>query len=121
MLRERAYRELIVVARGRLVPAARVYHGNVAAVVLLHIFVIEAELAQQLDPTNFKPDEEIGMIRHAHLIGFRVTYAQANFVHRTAMGRAQCPLHCGLRFSKNAVMPSRKSRVVRMRALSITA
>src|SRR5207248_3758740 len=90
----------------------------------LHLLVIEPNAAQQLDATHFHPDEEVCVIDDAHLIGFGVAHSQANFMCAAACLRAvrhQRRLHCGLRFSRKAVMPSRKSGVCRMRAFSSTA
>src|SRR5579884_3318578 len=112
-----AHDELFVITSRRFVAATRVSHRNVAAIALLHFFVVKAELAHQFDAAHFKPDQEIRVIHHAHLVGFGIAHAEPAFSRNCA----HLPLHFGLRFSRNEVMPSRKSSVVRMRALSITA
>src|SRR5690242_14036866 len=58
----------------------------------------------------------VRVIDHAHLIGLGVADTQADLRYVLA----HLPLHCGLRFSRNEVTPSRKSAVCRMAALSRT-
>src|SRR5437764_11457444 len=72
--------EFVVIAGRQLVTAASVGHSDVAAIALLHVFIVEAQLAHQFDTPDFKPDQEIRMIGHAHLVGFGVTHAETHFV-----------------------------------------
>src|SRR5690242_18463583 len=117
ILELRANNNLIVVARGCFVPAACVDHGDVAAVLLLHVFVRESELAEEFDAPDFKPHEMVGMINHAHLIGLSVANANRNF----ADAAFHWPLQFGLRFSRKDATPSWNSGVVRIAAFSCTA
>ncbi len=69
--------QLVVVARGRFVAAIGFDDRDVAIVVDLHLFVLEAELAQELDPAKLKPDEEVGVVDDSHLIGLGITHADS--------------------------------------------
>src|SRR6266478_6188801 len=119
----RAHDDLVVISRRRLVAAACVHHGNEAFVIPLHVAVSKSQLTHQFHASDFKPDEVIGMIDHSHLIGLGVAHPQPALADyaRVITPSAHLPLHRGLRFSRNDVMPSRKSAVVRIRALSCTA
>src|SRR6185436_1203015 len=119
----RANDNLIIVTGRQFVAAAGIDYGNEASVMLFHVAIRKPQLAQQFDPSNFKPDEVVGMVNHAHLIGFSVAHSQsalADYRFAHSLG-AHLPLQRGLRFSKNDETPSRKSSVVRMRALSSMA
>ena len=50
--------QLIIVPRRRPVAAARVYHGDEAAIALFHVFIGEAKLAQQLDTADLTLQHE---------------------------------------------------------------
>src|SRR4029079_1584183 len=109
--------DLIIVARRSFVTAASIDHGDMATVLLLHVFVRESELAEELDASNFKPHEMIRVIHHTHLIGLGVAHADPDF----AYAAAHCPLQLGLRFSRKDATPSWNSEVERMAAFSCTA
>jgi hypothetical protein len=82
MFQMRAHDDLVIIVHGSLVAALRIDDGNEAVVFPLHIFIAEAELAEQFDPPHFKPDEMIGVIDDAHLVGFGIADANASFIHR---------------------------------------
>jgi hypothetical protein len=69
--------QFVVVAGGRLVACDGLYNGDAAAFFLLHGFVGEAELAHVFDAADFKPDQIVGMVDDAHLVGFGVADANA--------------------------------------------
>src|SRR5581483_3237728 len=95
---------------------------NKAPVFTFHILVREAQLPQQFHPAHLEPDEVIRVIYHTHLVGLRVTHPETRLVHLPlAVPIAHCPLQRGLRFSRNAAIPSRKSGVERMAAFSRSA
>src|SRR6266496_1339120 len=107
--------DLFVIACRGPIAAAGIRHGDETAVVLFHIAIGKTKLAQHLDAPDFEPHKMIGVIDHAHLVRFRITHAYASFAN---LARAHFPLHLGLRFSRKDEMPSRKSSVVRIPALS---
>src|SRR4051812_37831378 len=111
------YDYLVVVSSGSFVAAARIHHGDEASIVVFHVAIRKSQLAQQFNTSHLEPYEMIRVINHSHLIGFCVPYSDSYF----APLFAQCPLHRGLRFSRNEVMPSRKSSVCRMPAFSSIA
>src|SRR5437899_5529313 len=119
MFQVRAHNNLVIIVYGSLVTAAGIDYGNEAVVFALHIFIAESELAEKFHASHFEPDEMIGVIDDPHLVGFGITDADASFIHRhRCMPPAHRPVHFGLRFSKNASMPSRKSALSRMPAFS---
>src|SRR6202158_5824609 len=77
----RAHYNLVIIVYGSLVAAAGIDYGNEAVVFALHIFVAEAQLAEEFHTSHFKPDEMIGVIDDAHLVGFGVADADTRFVH----------------------------------------
>src|SRR5690349_13212869 len=119
----RAHDNLVVISGRRLVAATSVDHRNEAVVLPLHVTVGKTQLAHIFHAPDLKPDEVIGMIDHPHLIGLGIAHPQPALAHNPCLisTRAHWPLQRGLRFSRNEVMPSRKSAVVRMRALSCIA
>src|SRR5437763_11872807 len=118
-----AYDDLVVIAGWGFVPATSIYYSDKASVITLHIAIGKAQLPHQFHTPDFKPDEVIGMIDHAHLIGLSVAHPQPAFASRGLViaSIVHLPLHRGLRFSRDAVIPSRKSAVARIRALSSIA
>src|SRR5208282_3322496 len=124
MLQARAHDDLVIIVHGSLVAALGIDHGDKAIVFKLHFFVAEAELAQEFDTSHFKPDEMIGVIDDAHLVGFCIADADSSLIRCRCRGRfliyetAHRPVHFGLRFSRNDSMPSRKSALWRMPAFS---
>src|SRR5208282_1321602 len=129
MLQIRAHDDLVIIVHGSLVAAAGIDHGDEAVVFPLHIFIAETELAKEFDSSHFKPDEMIGVIDDAHLVGFGIAHANAGFIHPgrcllVYIDRHRCsrcthrPFHFGFRFSRNDVIPSRKSALSRMPAFS---
>ena len=79
--------QLFIVARGMQIAAADFGDYDVAVVRRFHFFVLDAERTHQFHAADFKPDQEIGVVDHAHLIGFGVTHADGGVViiRRTAM------------------------------------
>ena len=69
-------RDEVVVAGGGFVTAGGFNDGQVAVVLQLHLFVFEAELAEELDAADFGPDEVIGIVSDTHLVGFRIADAE---------------------------------------------
>src|SRR5207248_3025925 len=112
VLHVRAHDDFIVISCWSLVTAARIHHGNEAAVILFHVAIGKSQLPQQFHAAHFKPDEMIGVIDHPHLIGFRITHSQPHLANMIT----HFPLQRGLRFSRNDVTPSRKSAVCRIAA-----
>src|SRR5215469_12048452 len=82
-------------------------------VFFLHSPILQTELAHQLHAPNFKPDGEVRVIHHAHVVGFRVADAQPGLARRHYF-----VVHLGLRLSRKLVTPSLKSAVWRMAAFS---
>src|ERR1019366_7164046 len=78
---------VIVAGRG-FVAAAHVYDGDVRAVLLLHFAIGEAELAQHFHPAHLKPDDEVGVIDHAHLVRLRIAHPKLGLVHLRFGGHA---------------------------------
>ena len=133
MFQARAHDDFVIIVHGSLVAAAGIDDRDEAAVFALHIFIAEAELAQKFRPAHFKPDEMIGVIDDAHLIGLGVAHADASFIHRRcrrlvaigrsidAGGRLIGPSILVCAFRGTTAMPSRKSALSRMPAFSRTA
>src|SRR5258708_27008989 len=107
----------VVITRRSLVPAARINHGDTAAVLQFHVLVGKSKLAEQFHTPHFKPYEMIPMMDNAHLVGLGLAHANRGFAHPSA----HFPLQMGLRFSRNDATPSWKSAVCRIAALSRTA
>src|ERR1700745_3334088 len=63
----------------------------------------------------------VRVIDDAHLVRLGVAHAQPGFIEFIMMVRTHFPVHTGLRFSRNDMIPSRKSAVVRIAAFSRTA
>src|SRR6266404_6972873 len=129
MFQVRAHNNLVIIVYGSPVAAPGIDYRDETVVFALHIFIAETELAEEFHASHFKPDEMIGVIDDPHLVGFGIADADASFIHRHSRGlicfdRHRCmppahrPVHFGLRFSKNASMPSRKSALSRMPAFS---
>src|SRR5216683_4739116 len=117
----RAHAQHFVIARGGVVAAAHVGDDDVAVVVDFHALVFDAQRAHQLHAPDFKPDQVIRVIDHAHLVGLRVTHTYCSVVmleglHEIDYSGLLC--QTGLRFSRNDATPSLKSGVQRMRAFS---
>src|SRR6202795_391071 len=127
MFQIRAHNNLVIIVYGSLVAAAGIDYGNEAVVFALHVFIAEAELAKEFHASHFKPDEMIGVIDDAHLICFGIADANASLIYDRgifsidryrSVTPAHRPVHFGLRFSRNASIPSRKSALSRMPAFS---
>src|SRR5713101_1657538 len=117
MFQVRAHDNLVIIVYGSLVAALGIDDGDEAVVLALHVFIAEAKLAKEFDTAHFKPDEMIGMIDDAHLVGFGIADADASFIHR-CIALTHRPVHFGLRFSRKEVIPSRKSALSRVPAFS---
>src|SRR5450631_3877974 len=78
----RAHDDLVIIVYGSPVAAAGIDYSDEAVVFALHIFIAEAELAKEFHPSHFKPNEVIGVINNAHLVGFSVADADPSFIHR---------------------------------------
>jgi len=72
--------EEVVVAGGMVIAAMGVGDDDEGVVVEFHAFVVEAEGAHEFDAADFEPDEVVGMVDDAHLIGFGVTDADGKVV-----------------------------------------
>src|SRR5258708_11638858 len=127
MYQLRENNNLVIIVYGSLITAAGSDHGDDAVVFALHILIAEAELVEEFQPAQLKPDEMIGVIDDPHLIGFGIADADTRLIHRRRIfypGRHRCiapvhrPVHFGLRFSRNDSIPSRKSSLSRMPAFS---
>src|SRR6185312_350703 len=68
--------DFIVVAGGRAVAAACLDYGKMTVVGQLHLLVVVAKLAKELDAPDFAPDKIIGVVDDAHLVGFGVADAE---------------------------------------------
>ena len=68
-------RKQVVESRGPLVAAGGLGDHDEAIVLDFHLFVFKAQLVAKLDAARFKPDQMIGVMRDAHLIGFRVSHS----------------------------------------------
>src|SRR5579863_7894409 len=75
--RPRLDQDLVVVAGGRFVAAGYVDHRQNASVIGLETAVREADGAQQFHTAQLKPDQVVGVVDDAHLIGLGV--AEAGF------------------------------------------
>src|SRR6266481_3642605 len=117
----RSHPQQFVVTRWRKIPATGFGYHDVAVIFGFHLLVFEAERAHQFDAADFKPDQVVGVIDHAHLIGFGVPHSNRRVVIRLAGIESHSSFQTGLRFSRNDATPSLKSPVQRMRAFSSTA
>ncbi len=72
--------EEFIVAGRMVVATVGISDDYVGVVIEFHSFVIEAERTHQFNPADFKPDQVIGMVDHAHLIGFGVAHAYGDIV-----------------------------------------
>jgi len=70
--------EEFVVTGGMMIAAVGVGDNHVGVVLKLHLLVVEAEGAHELDAADLKPDEEVGVVNNAHLIGFGVAHADGD-------------------------------------------
>jgi hypothetical protein len=76
----RAHSEQVIIT-GRALEAALAFADyNKAIVLFFHVFVNDAEFAEKFYASDFKPDEKVGMVDDAHLIGFGVTHADSCLV-----------------------------------------
>lgn len=75
-------REDVVVPGGRSEPELRLYHGQPQAAFLQRP-VAHSLLAHVCRARRLAPDEIIGMVGDAHLIGFRVPHANLSFGDRS--------------------------------------
>lgn len=69
--------DFIVIARGAQIAAIDLGDREENAVIALEIFVAETVGAAVIDAGNFHPDEIVGVVDDAHLIGFRIAHANA--------------------------------------------
>src|SRR5262249_8815232 len=116
----RAYHDFLIVINRCSVAANGFGDGDEAVFLAFHVAVGEAQLAHEFDTANFEPDQMVRMVDHTHLIGLGITHAKLGLVNHQVVAN-HLPLQTGLRFSRNEATPSRKSAVVRMRALSSMA
>jgi hypothetical protein len=75
-----AHTQALVVARRIKIAAMSFGDDDVAIVGDFHGFVFNAEGANQFHSADFKPDEIVGVVYNAHLVGFGVTHANAGVV-----------------------------------------
>src|ERR1019366_1082308 len=85
MFQIRAHDDLVIIVYRSLIAAAGIDYGDKAIVFALHIFIGKAELAEEFHSPHFKPDEMIGVIDDAHLVGFGVADANASFIYRRSL------------------------------------
>jgi len=69
--------DFVVIAGGAEIAAIDGGDGEEDAVIALQVFVAEAVGAAVIDAGDFHPDEVIGVVDDAHLIGFGITHANA--------------------------------------------
>ncbi len=67
----------VIVTRGRHVAAVGLGHDQQDAVVALQVAVTQTGGAAVLHASDLHPDQVIGVIHDAHLVGFGVADAQA--------------------------------------------
>src|SRR5258707_15401930 len=63
-----------------MIAAMHVGDDDEGVVFDFHELVIEAEGAHQLDTADFKPDQIIRVVHHAHLVGFGVAHTDGYIV-----------------------------------------
>src|SRR5712692_3613043 len=76
----RADTQHVVIPRRPMVTALRFGDHDVAIVLKLHLFVGRAHLTDGLDAPDLEPDEIMGVIYDAKLVGFGVAHADRGFV-----------------------------------------
>src|SRR6267143_2304000 len=104
-----------------MVAAADVDHDDVTVVLDFHALVFDAESAHQFHAADFKPNEIVCVIDHAHLVRLRVAHSYRRVVMLVGLhvlAYSCLPCQTGLRFSRNDATPSLKSGVQRIRAFS---
>lgn len=70
---------VIVTGRGEKT-ALRFDDGKQNSLRVLQVLIVEAARPNQFYPSDFHPDEVIGMIDDPHLIGFGISHAKADLV-----------------------------------------
>src|SRR6185369_13779575 len=73
-----AHYDQVVVLRWSLVAALHLGDWQVITI-LLHLAIRVSQRAEQFYAAYFHPDDEVGVVHHPHLIGFRVAHAEAGF------------------------------------------
>src|SRR2546426_539123 len=69
----RFHENLIIVSGRCQITAIRFRHGQIRVLFALQVPIAESAVAAEVGAAHFHPDEIIGVIDHAHLIGFGVT------------------------------------------------
>ncbi len=64
-----------IVASWMMIATMNVSDDDVGIVVEFHALVVETKGAHQFDATDFEPDEVVGVVDDAHLIGFGIANA----------------------------------------------
>jgi hypothetical protein len=59
----------------------RVHHREPDAVARFHVLVADAGGAAIFGPSDFHPDQVVGVVHHAHLVGLGVAHAEASLVN----------------------------------------
>src|ERR1700730_4615377 len=104
-----------------MVAAADVDDDDVAVVLNFHALVFDAQRAHHFHAADFKPNEVICVIDHAHLVRLCVAHSYRRVVMLVGLhdrDYSYLPCQTGLRFSRNDATPSLKSGVQRIRAFS---
>src|ERR1039458_8682665 len=78
----RADDDFLVEPRRRGVAAARLGYRQENAILQLHLLVLEAARFAVLHAADLHPHQVIGVVNHAHLVGFGIAHADARFVRR---------------------------------------
>ena len=73
--------DLVVETGGIAVLAVRFGHRQEDAVLAFHVPVVETAGFAELHPAHLHPNQVVGVVNHAHLVGFGVAHAQAAFGH----------------------------------------
>ena len=71
--------QVIITGRG-LEAAMNIGYGDMRVVFMFHVAIGEAKLAQHLHSPYLEPDDVVGVVHHAHLIGFGIAHTKLCFV-----------------------------------------
>jgi len=72
--------EEIVVARRMQIAASNVRYDDIRVIVYFHLLVVETQRAHEFNAANLEPDQVIGVVNDAHLVGFGVADANGFIV-----------------------------------------
>ncbi len=74
-----ADQNLVIVPGGLAVGGPHLGHREERVVVNLHVAVVESIITTELDPADLEPDEVVGMVDDAGLIGLGIADAGGDF------------------------------------------